>query len=149
LSHSLNGITPAKGQQQVRPFPLASSRLARRAQPPTDATVTVTADAIADVIAGRYSGVVAIEKAIRAARPDVRAITVDLGNIRWTDPKTELRVTFDTPAAVRDALNALSQGRRPEPFRFRLGRTARVTSGYLECEARILIFPRWNKPEQV
>jgi hypothetical protein len=139
LSHSFS-VRPAKGQHQARLFPLASSRLARCAQPPTDATVTVTADAIAEVIACRYSGEVAIEKAIRAARPDVRAIRVDLVSIGWTDPKTELRVTFDTPVAVRDALIALDHGRRPEPFRFRLGRTARVTRGYLERDSRIVIF---------
>jgi hypothetical protein len=104
--------------------------------------VTVPAEAIANVIASRCAGEEAIAKAIRVARPDVRAIAVDLGSIQWTDPKTELRVTFETPAAVRDALIALNHGRRPEPFRFRLGRTARVTRGYLERDSRIMIFPR-------
>jgi hypothetical protein len=141
LSHSLNSA-PAKSQQQAKLFPLASSRLVRCAQPPTEATVMVAAAAIADVIAGRCAADEAITKAIRAARPDVRAIGVDLNSIRWTDPKTELRVTFDTPATVRDALLALSHGGTPEPFRFHLGRSARVTRGYFERESRIVIFRR-------
>jgi hypothetical protein len=101
--------------------------------------VTVSADAIAAVLAGQLTGEEAITKAIRAARPDVRAIAIDLGTIRWTDPKTELRVTFDTPAAVRDALIALSHGSTPKPFRFRLERTARVTRSDHERESRILV----------
>jgi hypothetical protein len=70
-----------------------------------------------------------IAEAVRVARPDVRNVAVDVGSIRWTDPKTIRCVTFDTPAVVRDALLGLARGDAPEPFRFILGRAARVTSG--------------------
>jgi hypothetical protein len=99
--------------------------------------VTVTADAIADVVAGRFSGEGMITKAIRAGRPDVRAIAVDLDRIRWTDPKTDLRVTFDTPAIVRGALLALSWDRSPQPFWFHLGPTARVSRDYFDRDSRV------------
>jgi hypothetical protein len=33
----------------------------------------------------------------------VRGVAVDLGTIRWTDPKTGRRVTFATPIVVCDA----------------------------------------------
>ena len=102
--------------------------------------MTVTAGSIADVVAGRCAAEEAITKAIRTARPDVRAIAVDMGSIRWTDPRTELRVTFDTPAAVRDALIRFTFGRTPKPFRFHVGPTARVTRGDCERDSPILIF---------
>ena len=47
-----------------------------------------------------------IVEAVRAARPDVRNIALDLGTIRWTDPKTCRRVTFATPGVVRDRYSA-------------------------------------------
>jgi hypothetical protein len=59
----------------------------------------------------------------------VRNVAVDLGTIRWTDPKTGRRVTFATPIVLRDALLGLATGVAPEPFRFILGRAARVTRG--------------------
>jgi hypothetical protein len=62
----------------------------------------------------------------QSARPDVRNIVVDLGTIRWTDPKTGRRVTFATPAVLRDTLLGLAHGVAPEPFRFILGRPART-----------------------
>jgi hypothetical protein len=68
-----------------------------------------------------------IAEAIRAVRPDVRNVAVDLGTIRWTNPKTSRRVMFDAPAVVRGALLDLARGIAPEPFRFILGRAVRVT----------------------
>ena len=56
----------------------------------------------------------------------MRNIAVDLGTIRWTDPKSGRRVTFPTPVVVRDALLALAGGATPEPFRFILGRATRT-----------------------
>ena len=76
--------------------------------------------------AGRMDGEDVVAEAIRAARPDVRNVAVDLGSIRWTDPKTGRRVTFRTPDSVRYALTAAAHGGRLEPFRFILGRAARV-----------------------
>jgi hypothetical protein len=89
--------------------------------------VTVSGDAIAAVIAGRIAGERVIADVVRIARPDVRNVAVDLGTIRWTDPKTGRRVTFDTPIAVRDALLSFAHGVAPKPFRFLLGRATRVT----------------------
>jgi hypothetical protein len=40
----------------------------------------------------------------------MRNVAVDLGTVRRTDPKTGRRVTFDTPAAVCDALLGFARG---------------------------------------
>jgi hypothetical protein len=103
------------------------SRPTRRRQPPKQTTVTISAEAITAATAGRIDGEHVIVEALRAARPDVRNVAVDLGTIRWTDPKTSRRVTFQTPTAVREALLGLRNGAVPKPFRFILGRAARVT----------------------
>ena len=111
-------------------FDLATpSRPARRRQPPRQTTVTISADAIAAATAGRMDGDRIVTEAVHAARPEVRNVAVDPGTIRWTDPKTGRRVTFATPAVVRDALLGLARGAAPEPFRFILRRATRVTSG--------------------
>jgi hypothetical protein len=101
--------------------PPAGARPARRRQP-----VSVSAEAIAAVTAGGIDGERIIAAAIRSARPEVRNIAVDLGTIRWTDPKTGRRVTFATPIVVRTALLALAGGAVPAPFRFILGRATRA-----------------------
>jgi hypothetical protein len=120
-------MTRATGDQGLLFGPALPLRPARRRQPPKQTTITISADAIAAATVGRITGERVIAEAIRAARPDVRNVAVDLGTIRWTDPKTSRRVTFDTPATVRDALLGFAGGVAPEPFRFILGRAARVT----------------------
>jgi len=117
----------AAGDQGTLFNPTRPPRPTRHRRPPKQTTVTVSADAIAAVMAGRTDGERVIAEAIRAARPDVRSVAIDLGSIRWTDPKTGRRVTFATPVAVRDALLELNRGAAPGPFRFILGRAARVT----------------------
>jgi hypothetical protein len=107
--------------------PAAPSRPVRRRQPPKQTTITITADAISAMTAGRIPAERIIVEAVRAARPDVRNVAMDLGTVRWTDPKTSRRITFDTPAVLREALLGLTHGIAPEPFRFILGRAARVT----------------------
>ena len=102
---------------------------ARRRRPPKQTTITITAQAIAAVMAGRMTGEAIIVEAVRASRPDVRNVAVDLGTIRWTDPKSGKRVTFKTPDSVRYAITAMTRGDRLEPFRFILGRAARVIHG--------------------
>jgi hypothetical protein len=90
--------------------------------------VTITSEAIRAVVTGRSAREEAITKAIRAARPDVRAIEVDFDTIHWIDPQTGRRVSFDTPAPLRRALLEFSHGTVPRPFRFTLhARDARVT----------------------
>jgi hypothetical protein len=116
----------ATGSQGTLFNPAKRSRPSRPRQLPKQTTITVSADAIAAVMIGRTGGPAVIAEAVRAARPDVRNVAVDLGTIRWTDPKTGRRVTFDTPIAVRDALLGFDRGTAPEPFRFVLGRAARV-----------------------
>ena len=56
----------------------------------------------------------------------MRNVAVDLGTIRWADPKTGHRVTFATPSVVRDALLGFAGGAVPVPFRFILGRATRA-----------------------
>jgi hypothetical protein len=117
------------GDQGTLFGPSPPSPRTRTRRPPRQTTVTVGAEAFAAVAAGRIDGAHLIAEVVRAARPDVRNVAVDLGTIRWTDPKTGRRVMFATPAVVRDALLALARGDAPEPFRFILGRAARVTRG--------------------
>jgi hypothetical protein len=119
----------ATGDQGSLFGPAMPPRRARPRQPPKQTTVTISADAIGAMMVGRIDGERIIADAVRAARPDVRNVAVDLGTIRWTDPKTRRRVMFDTPAVVRDTLLGLARGVAPEPFRFILGRAARVTRG--------------------
>jgi hypothetical protein len=71
---------------------------ARRSRPPT-----ISAEAIAAAKVGGIGGEHIIAEAVRAARPEARNVAVDLGTIRWTDPKTSRRATFATPITVRDA----------------------------------------------
>jgi hypothetical protein len=113
------------GDQGTLFGPAATTRPVRRRRPPRQTAVFVTAEAIAAAKAGRINGERIIEEALRAAQPDARNVAVDLGTIRWTDPKTGRRVTFATPIAVRDVLLALVRGDAPEPFQFILGRATR------------------------
>jgi hypothetical protein len=80
--------------------PVTPSRPARPRRPPRQTTVIVDRDAITAATAGRIDGARAIAEAVRAARPDVRNVAVDLGTIRWTDPKSGRRVTFHAPAVA-------------------------------------------------
>jgi hypothetical protein len=105
--------------------PAAPARPARRRRPLKQTEVSISADTIAAATAGRIDGERVIAEAVRAARPDVRNVAVDLGTIRWTDPKTDRRVTFATPTVVRSALLDFADGTAPQPFRFILGRAAR------------------------
>jgi hypothetical protein len=114
------------GEQELLFGPATSTRPARRRQPPKQIAVSVSAEAIKAAKAGRIDGERIIAAAVRTVRPDVRNIAVDLGTIRWTDPKTNRRVTFGTPIVVRDALLALAGGAVPGPFRFILGRETRA-----------------------
>ena len=115
----------AKGFQGTLFDPAAPSPVPRF-RPPRQTVVSISAEAIAAMTHGQIPAERIIVEAVRAARPDVRNIALDLGTIRWTDPKTGRRATFATPAVVRDALLGLADGIRPEPFRFVLGRRARA-----------------------
>ena len=110
------------GEQRLLFGPAIAARPTRPRQPLKQTAVPVSAEAIAAVTGGGIDGERLIAAAIRAARPEVRNIAVDLGTIRWTDPKTGRRVAFATPRVVRDALLALAGGAVPQPFRFILGR---------------------------
>jgi hypothetical protein len=114
------------GEQRLLFGPATTARPARLRQPLKQTAVSLSAEAIAAVTAGGIDGERIIAAAVRAARPDVRNIAVDLGTIRWTDPKTNRRVTFTTPAVVRAALLAFAGGATPAPFRFILGRATRA-----------------------
>jgi hypothetical protein len=109
----------ASGDQGTLFDPAPSSWPARRRRPPRQTTVAISTETIAAVIAGRVSGERAIQEAIAASRPDVRNVAIDLGTIRWTDPKTGRRVIFNTPIVVRDALLDLARGAplHPRPRR--------------------------------
>jgi hypothetical protein len=90
---------------------------------PTQTTVTISPEALAEAKAGRLTGEDLIAEAIQTALPDVQNVAVDRDSIRLSDPRTDRPVTFRTPGAVRYALVALVHGQPLEPFRFTLGRT--------------------------
>jgi hypothetical protein len=114
------------GHQGTLFGPATPSRRARRREPAKQITVIISVDAIVAMTRGRIAAERIIVEAVRAARRDARNAAVDVGTIRWTDPKTGRRVTFATPAVLRAALFALAGGATPEPFRFILGRAARA-----------------------
>ena len=99
---------------------------ARRRKPAKQTTVIITAEAIDSARRHGGDGEGVIVEAIRAARPEVRNVAVDLGSIRWTNPKTGKRLTFATPVSVRDALLELASGGMVQPFRFILERAAQA-----------------------
>lgn len=68
-----------------------------------------------------------VADALRAARPDVQRISVDLQSIRFTDPKDGKRYIFWTPSTAQNIVLGFDQGIRPEPARIRLGRPVQVT----------------------
>ena len=125
--HQTRGMKRVTWIQGTLFGPAAPSRQARRRRPPKQTTVIISAEAIAAMTVGRIPGERIVVEAVRAARPEARNVAVDLGTIRWTDPKTGERVAFATPDSVRDALLGLASGATPAPFRFILGRTARAT----------------------
>jgi hypothetical protein len=120
------GMKRAMGIQGTLFGTAPPSRPARRRYPPRQYTVTVSSEAIAAMTVGGIAGERIMAEAVRAARPDARNVAVDLGTIRWTDPKTGRREVFSTPATVRDALLGVARGMAPEPFRFILGKAARA-----------------------
>jgi hypothetical protein len=83
-----------QGDQGIPFGPGAVADRTRRLRPPRRTAVTISAAAVVD----RLDAAHIITKAIRSARPEVRNAAVDLGTIRWTDPKTGRRVTFATRA---------------------------------------------------
>jgi hypothetical protein len=114
------------GNQGTLFGPATPSRPAHRRQAAKQTTVTISAAAVAAMTVGRIAGERIVAEAVRAARPEARNIAVDLGTIRWTDPKTGRRLTFATPPTVRDMLLGFAGDAAPEPFRFILGRAARA-----------------------
>jgi hypothetical protein len=76
------------------------SQPAHPRKPPRQTTVTISAEAIAAATVGRIDGERMIVEAVRAARPEVRNVAMDLSTIRWTDPETSLRVSFVTGASL-------------------------------------------------
>ena len=107
--------------------PGAPSRPARRRNPPKQTTVTITAEAIAAVTAARM--MVKASSTRQSAPRGRTCATSPWISARSAGPirKAGKRVTFRTPDLVRYALIAMTRGDRPEPFRFILGRAARVT----------------------
>ena len=62
-----------------------------------------------------------IADAIKLARPDVKAITVDLQAIRFSDPAKQRRYIYLTPRPAQIALINFDQGNHTEPFKFKIG----------------------------
>lgn len=63
-----------------------------------------------------------IAEAVRAARPDAKAVAVDLQTIRFSDPQKGLRYIYLTPRIAQVPLLLFDQGIKPDPFDFVLRR---------------------------
>jgi hypothetical protein len=122
--------------------PTTPSRSAQRRVPPRQTIVTIVTvgtDAITAASAGRINGERATAEMIRAARPDVRNFAVDLGTIRWTDPKIGRRERCISPSAAgrRRMAQTQQQSCHQPPNRFRsrfrsdsrMGRARLLTNG--------------------
>jgi hypothetical protein len=68
-----------------------------------------------------------IAETIRKLLPDAANVSVDLGTIRWTDPRKRLRYTYLTPRIAQIALIDYDRGFAPDPFHFTLRMAAFVT----------------------
>jgi hypothetical protein len=61
-----------------------------------------------------------IVEAVQAALPNVTAIVVDIGTVRFTDPAAQQRYVYRTPPVCQRALSNLERSVRPRPFSFTL-----------------------------
>src|SRR6266478_3602890 len=61
-----------------------------------------------------------IVEAVQAALPNVTAIVVDVGSVRFTDPAKQQRYVYRTPPVCQRALSNIERGVRPRPFSFTL-----------------------------
>lgn len=76
----------------------------------------------------RDSGHCVIADAVKQAVPTANRISVDLATIRFTDPDTERRYVYLTPATAQALLVNFDQGVHPEPLTIRLNRPAQIVS---------------------
>jgi hypothetical protein len=68
-----------------------------------------------------------IADAVKRALPDVKAISVDLTTIRFTDPVKRQRYIYLTPRSAQVALINFDQGNSVVPFSFQLRTATQVT----------------------
>lgn len=68
-----------------------------------------------------------IADALRAAVPNAQRVSVDIQTIRFTDPVSERRYIYLTPALCQMILVDFDQGRRPDPMMIRLGAPSQIT----------------------
>jgi hypothetical protein len=84
------------------------------------AVVAHVTQAIIDRAEAKNSNTCMIADAIRAARPDLKAISVDMATIRFTDPVKRQRYVYLTPQRAQLALIEFDQGVATGPFDVRL-----------------------------
>lgn len=63
-----------------------------------------------------------VADAIKNCYPDLRHVSVDIANIRITDPETKRRLVYLTPVAAQHAIVLFDSGKKPKPFKLVLGR---------------------------
>jgi hypothetical protein len=81
---------------------------------------------IINVAVPKDSGHCVFADALRVAVPRAQFISVDLQTIRYSDPKTDRRYIYLTPAPIQRALVDFDQGIKPGPHKVRLGRPAQI-----------------------
>ncbi len=62
-----------------------------------------------------------VTDAIKECYPELRHVSVDIANIRVTDPKTNRRLVYLTPVAAQYAIALFDSGKKPNPFHITLG----------------------------
>ena len=75
----------------------------------------------------RHSGHCMVAEAVKARYPKARFVAVDIQTIRFTDTDKKERYTYLTPRSVQIAIIKFDQGKKPDPFTFRL-RAGQITA---------------------
>jgi hypothetical protein len=89
--------------------------------------VLVITEEIINAAIQRDSSHCVIADALRAAVPNAQRVSVDIQTIRFTDPMSERRYIYLTPALCQMILVDFDQGRKPAPMAIRLGNPSQIT----------------------
>jgi len=71
-----------------------------------------------------------IAEAIKREVPAARNVSVDLAQIRWSDPVKNVRYIYFTPRICQIALIQYDRGHKPQPFTFMLRTAAQITRSH-------------------
>jgi hypothetical protein len=97
-------------------------------------TIPITREII-DAAQQRSSSHCMIADALKAARPDLTHVAVDLQCIRFTDPKRAKRYVYLTPPPAQRALINFDQGLPSEPMTILLRKPSQIMKAKIRANA--------------